>query len=152
MGVDVGSQPLICQVLRQLYKGGVDTAIVIVGMQGDKIKEEIRKHGLTDLLTIEFVDMGKDYSQGYTRSLLEGQSRIPAGDSFLLCNADHIFEPSIVYDILNHTLDEAPHGCLLVDHDVDAQFIEGVPTTALMCNFASAVDARKIQRPVLIGA
>jgi len=116
-----------------LYKGGIDTVIFILGLQGDKIKAAVEATGITSFLNIKFVDAGADYSSGYARSLALAREHVDFS-TVLLCNADHIFQAPVVYNMITQDLSSTVLGKLMVDNDVDQ--IEGVPSTAVMFNVA----------------
>jgi GTP:adenosylcobinamide-phosphate guanylyltransferase len=110
----LGGEPLITHVLRQLALGGINRVVIVLGARGSVIRSAIEDHfeANPSPMKIEFVELGEQYAAGFACSLLEARHAL-GRQPFLLCTADHIFDPKLV-----SSLREVP----LAGWDTDAQY------------------------------
>jgi NDP-sugar pyrophosphorylase family protein/SAM-dependent methyltransferase len=97
--IRLGNLPIICHVLSQLCAAGVERAVVLCGYKGERIKEAIERdldQEIQDALQIEYLMVGEDWRQGSAYSVLRAQNSFTSTDKFLVCMADHLFDPSVI--------------------------------------------------------
>jgi CDP-L-myo-inositol myo-inositolphosphotransferase len=94
--LNVAGIPLLGRVLRGLKDAGIERVYVVVGHESEAIRERIGENYAG--LNIHFV-VAKDWEKGNLYSLLSSKSFCER--DFILCMADHIFDPAIVKDLLN---------------------------------------------------
>merc|ERR1719162_2869219 len=96
--IRLGELPIIGHVLTQLKHAGIETVNVVVGYQGDKIQEQVQTM-LPDIeqenFKIKYHQL-QNWHQGAALALLNAKQSLPATGRFLLCMADHIFDPSLI--------------------------------------------------------
>jgi len=100
--VEVGGEPLVLRVLRQLEEAGIGRAVVVVGYEGDQIVRELTNHPKLDL-ELEFVD-NDSWQKGLASSVgvADGELDSP----FVVAMADHWFDQALVDAALERDLDD----------------------------------------------
>lgn len=108
--VEVGGVPLIGRVLRGLRLAGIEDIVVVLGYQGDRLRQAVAD-GLGRNLRIRYA-----YNPSWDRS--NGLSLLAAAplveNPFVLLMADHLFDPAIVETVMASRLDRFA-GILAVD-------------------------------------
>eukprot|EP00929_Paragymnodinium_shiwhaense_P082120 TRINITY_DN43169_c0_g1_i1.p1 TRINITY_DN43169_c0_g1~~TRINITY_DN43169_c0_g1_i1.p1 ORF type:complete len:1161 (-),score=191.56 TRINITY_DN43169_c0_g1_i1:681-4106(-) len=102
--IRLGNLPIIGHVLTQLKHAGMAKVIVLVGFQGYKVEEQVREM-LPDIecdgFSIVFHHL-ENWQQGAASSLLSAKSKIlELSGRFLLCAADHLFDPALIVKMAN---------------------------------------------------
>lgn len=97
--LNVAGIPLLGRVLRGLKEAGIRNAYIVIGYKGEVIREHIGENYAG--LNIHFI-VAKDWEKGNLYSFLSSKGFCE--QDFILCMADHIFDPEIVKDILNVNL------------------------------------------------
>jgi choline kinase/ubiquinone/menaquinone biosynthesis C-methylase UbiE len=122
--------PIICHELTQLKHAGVTHVSVLVGFQGDKIREQVATM-LPDIVDnnfkISYVQL-ENWHQGSALSLLNARSQITA-KRFLLCMADHIFDPSLIARMANVNYGDRSDVCFCL-MESDTNGMVGLPSTS----------------------
>jgi choline kinase len=113
----VAGTPLLVRILRALASEGVREAAVVIGYQGDQIRNALAME--TSLgLEVQFVE-NPHWEKSNGVSLLQAASFVDRG--CLLTMADHLFAPEIVRRLVS--VDLPPGACSLgVDYDVERCF------------------------------
>ena len=99
--IKLGEKALIQWVIESLIKGGVTEINIVVGYLGDKIIEKIGKE--YNGANINFIK-NKIWEKGNLTSLYAAKEAVN-GD-FILSMSDHLFDPSIIRDILSENSDK----------------------------------------------
>jgi 1L-myo-inositol 1-phosphate cytidylyltransferase len=90
----VAGQPLLRRNLLMLQAAGIEHVVIVVGYQGDLIRESVQSDPALQNLHIDFAfNPAFDRSNGI--SVLAARPFIPSPSPFLLQMADHIFEVAI---------------------------------------------------------
>ncbi len=93
----ISGQPLITWVIKGLKKAGIDQIFITVGYKGGLIKKEI---GYSyEGIKISYID-NPQWKKGNLMSLMAAESYIK--DDFILCMSDHLFDPTIVEELIEH--------------------------------------------------
>eukprot|EP00929_Paragymnodinium_shiwhaense_P045653 TRINITY_DN2329_c0_g1_i4.p1 TRINITY_DN2329_c0_g1~~TRINITY_DN2329_c0_g1_i4.p1 ORF type:complete len:734 (+),score=189.06 TRINITY_DN2329_c0_g1_i4:1-2202(+) len=129
--IRLGDLPIIGHVLTQLKHAGVENVSVIVGYQGDKIQEQV-KAMLPELeqgnFKVQYHQL-QNWQQGAAASLLNARQSLPSG-RFLLCMADHIFDPSLIARMGNVPFGERS-GVSFCLTECDTKGMVGLPSSAV---------------------
>lgn len=114
----VAGVPLLVRILRTLASVGIREAVVVVGFEGEQIREALSTHPLLGDLTIHFVE-NNDWDRSNGLSVVAAERFIDR--ECLLTMADHLIAPELVSRLLRA---ELPHGaCALgVDYDIERCF------------------------------
>ena len=127
----LGSQPLIGHVLDQLVAGGITRLILVLGANGERIRNAVLALPVAQHCAIQFIDLGPTYARGFARSLLAAGPLLGSPEEqFLLCTPDHIFDASLVSELRASTYLGALDAIALVEEN--ATSISGaLPPTAV---------------------
>eukprot|EP00929_Paragymnodinium_shiwhaense_P108381 TRINITY_DN746_c0_g1_i1.p1 TRINITY_DN746_c0_g1~~TRINITY_DN746_c0_g1_i1.p1 ORF type:complete len:1119 (-),score=337.96 TRINITY_DN746_c0_g1_i1:216-3572(-) len=129
--IRLGELPIIGHVLTQLKHAGIETVNIIVGYQGEKVQEQVEAY-LPDIEKENFkinYHQLQNWHQGAAFSLLGAQKSLPAG-RFLLCPADHIFDPSLIARVCNvRVADHTGIAFSLVE--TDTKGLVGMPSSSV---------------------
>jgi len=90
-----------------------------VGSKGKKIQEVVERdldQDIKDTLKVEFVHVGDAWHRGCAYSTLEAQHSFSKHDKFLMCMADHIFDPAIIANMTTVSF-SGPEAFALVETD-----------------------------------
>ncbi len=90
--VDVGGEPMIVRLLKQLERAGVERAVVVVGFQADTIARTLA--GRPDLGIALTVLENPAWEESMAGSLLVAREQFH--EPFLLAMADHVFDEPLV--------------------------------------------------------
>mmetsp|Transcript_54040 Transcript_54040/g.117840 ORF Transcript_54040/g.117840 Transcript_54040/m.117840 type:complete len:296 (-) Transcript_54040:7-894(-) len=135
----LGNEPVLAHVLKQLHLGGIRKVVLVLGANGSRIREAIENHPLSKQLTIEYVDLGAEYVGGFALSLLQAKTHL--GDSpFLLCTADHIFDPSLVHAMRTLQMGDKCTATLLMESDIGK--LDSLPITAVRVRLSEHAENR----------
>jgi len=117
--IQIRGKSVIRHVLLQLFKGGVDTAYVVIGYLGSLVRADVQSCRDLTHMSIQFIDLGSEYNEGYARSLMYASRRLPGSvETLLLSTADHIFETSIIQS-MTKALSDTNVCRVLVEEDPD---------------------------------
>jgi 1L-myo-inositol 1-phosphate cytidylyltransferase len=113
----VAGVPLLVRILRGLASQGIREAVIVVGFQGDQIREALTADRTLGL-SVQFVD-NPVWEKSNGVSLLQAAAHIDR--DCILTMADHLFAPEIVGRLAGADL---PRGaCTLgVDYDIERCF------------------------------
>lgn len=91
--VDIGGEPLVVRLLRQLSAAGVTHATLVLGYEAQRIERALTLH--PDLaLEVDFV-RHDGWQEGLASSLLAAEPWM-GGAPFVLAMADHVFDDALV--------------------------------------------------------
>ncbi len=93
--------PLLGRILRGLKEAGIKKVHIVVGYEGDNIREKIGENycGLNiNYITAQKWKKGNLYSFMAAKGIFQKE--------FLLCMGDHIFDPQIVKSLMNVNLED----------------------------------------------
>ncbi len=99
--INLGNRFLIQNVMDSLIKGGVNEIYISVGYMADMMKEELGEEYLG--VPLHFIE-NTIWEKGNLTSLYAAKGHIDG--EFLLSMSDHLFDPSIVSDIIGREVDE----------------------------------------------
>ncbi|RAL20073.1 hypothetical protein DL240_18755 [Lujinxingia litoralis] len=145
--VHVGGKPLLLSLLQRLEKAGIERAVVVTGFGSERVIRELTNH--PDLsLKVEFIEH-RGWQQGLASTLLAAKSAI--AENFVIAMPDHVFEQTLVHDIVQAELGE-DQGVALIDRQPDQVYeleqavkvqLKGdrVTTASRTLNDADGVDA-----------
>ena len=88
--------PLLGRILQGLKEAGLERVTIVIGYQGDNIRQEIGKNYLG--LDINYV-VTPNWEKGNLYSFLSAKEEFK--ENFILCMGDHIFDSQIVKDLIN---------------------------------------------------
>ena len=149
----VGKTPLIGHVLSQLHAGGISQFIIIIGANGELIRNTIHALPIARRTTLRFIDLGATYSAGFARSLLAASPLLSRPtERFLLCTPDHIFDASLVSEMRTARCRPTMDAVALVE--TNARSLNGqLPPTAVRVRLAKlpASDQWPAQQVTEIG-
>lgn len=117
--IRLGQLPIICHILSQLQHAGVERVVLLCGFKGEKVAETVERDLPADIksaLKIEYVQAGESWHRGCAYSVLEAKKSFKTGQHFLMCMADHIFDPKIISRVCNTVL-KPDEGAALVEKD-----------------------------------
>jgi len=100
--LQVAGMPLVGRVLRGLKEAGVQNVWVAVGYKAEMIRQQLGNNYAG--LDIRYVNV-KDWKKGNLYSLVAAQGIFQ--QNFLLCMADHIFDPEIARKLINSRFESA---------------------------------------------
>jgi len=118
----LGNLPIICHVLSQLCAAGIERAVVLCGYKGERIKEVVERdldQEIKDALQIDYLMVGEDWRQGSAYSVLKAQSSYKPADKFLVCMADHLFDPSVVASMCSVPFSRPEQAFCLLETDTE---------------------------------
>jgi len=103
--IKLGGICVISHVLLQLAKAGVNSVLVIIGVGGKAIVNEIKQNRqLYSDLEIDFLDLGGRWRGGHAASILAGRDyamgRSLGKQEILICPSDHIYDVTILQEFL----------------------------------------------------
>ena len=108
--VEVGGEPLIVRLLKQMADAGIRRAVVVTGYRGRRIVRALS--GRSDLnLELEFVD-NPMWRRGLAGSILAARNHFTG--PFLLSMADHVFDRQLIRRMAG-VVPQADETVLLVD-------------------------------------
>lgn len=110
--VDIGGEPVIVRLLRQLADAGISHATVVLGYDADRIERALTRHPALPL-TVDFVRNDR-WPEGLASSLLA--ARHAFDEPFVLAMADHVFDAPLIHAI---TQAAAPPGGVVALLDTD---------------------------------
>lgn len=91
-------------VLNQLFASAIRRIVLVVAGQTQACELVAATSLVSDgQLQVDFVDVGEDYTGGWTQSLLHAESAIGTSN-FLLCTADHIHDASLISRLVASSL------------------------------------------------
>jgi choline kinase len=93
----IGGVPLIQRVIDQVWEAGVRDFLVVTGYRGDEIGEYLDNHARDHQCSIETLH-NRDWQKKNGVSVLTAAPVLK--ESFLLLMADHLFDPSILRDLV----------------------------------------------------
>ena len=99
----LGGEPMLIQILRQLIRGGITRAVIITGFRGWQVREALSSHPVAGQVELTFVDVGETYSDGFARSLLAA-AHVVKGEDWLLHCADRLFHHTTITDMRKTSL------------------------------------------------
>ncbi|MGC9345170.1 MAG: NTP transferase domain-containing protein, partial [Candidatus Bathyarchaeales archaeon] len=88
--------PLLGRVLRGLKGAGIKDVYIVIGYEGDVIREHIGENYAG--LNIHYIT-AKDWEKGNLHSFLAARGFFKR--NFVLCMGDHLFDPQIVKNLIN---------------------------------------------------
>jgi 3-dehydroquinate synthase len=153
--VDVGGQPMVVRLIRQLTAAGVQKIAVVLGFEGDKIRNALSRYNFqTELVW----PRNPRWETGIAASVLAAKDVIT--ERFLLAMADHVFDDTLISVVAGCPLDEN-EAAALIEPDLDNVFalntavkvrIESGLITAMSryLDAFDAVDAGLFNLPVTI--
>ncbi|MCH7950722.1 MAG: NTP transferase domain-containing protein, partial [Candidatus Dadabacteria bacterium] len=93
--------PLIERVIRSAMEAGTDEFYVVVGWQGDRVRDFLEQ--LAERLSIRITPLvNEDWKKDNGLSMLKARDFLQ--DPFLLLMADHLFDPELVRALMTHSL------------------------------------------------
>ena len=103
--------PLIRRAVLSLKSAGVEEIFVVVGYQGERIKEALFPDP-----AVRFID-NPQWDKGNGTSLLSAKDLLCKDERFLVVMADHIFDPAILKGLIDGAREEADY--LMTDSRLD---------------------------------
>ena len=97
----VAKIPLLSRILRGLKEAGIKKVHIVVGYEGDNIREEIGVNYCG--LDINYIT-AQNWEKGNLYSFMAAKESFQK--EFLLCMGDHIFNPQIVKSLMNVNLED----------------------------------------------
>jgi choline kinase/phosphatidylglycerophosphate synthase len=94
--LQVAGIPLLGRVLRGLGEAGIKNVYIVIGYEGDVIREHIGENYAE--LNIHYV-VAKDWEKENLHSFLAARGLFKR--NFILCMGDHLFDPQIVRNLIN---------------------------------------------------
>lgn len=113
--VPVLGTPLIERVIRTALAGGADEFYVVSGYQGPRLRHHLDEFAARDGVVIHHV-VNERWAEPNGLSVLQAAQYIR--EPFLLLMSDHLFDPTIVRDVLRHP-PELDGVVLAVDSRID---------------------------------
>ncbi len=98
--VPVHGVPLIQRVVRAAAAGGVDEFYVVSGYQGPRLREHLDQFANSEGVVVNHL-VNEQWQQPNGVSVLQAEGHLH--EPFLLLMSDHLFDPSIVRDLLAQT-------------------------------------------------
>jgi drug/metabolite transporter (DMT)-like permease/NDP-sugar pyrophosphorylase family protein len=119
--------------LYNLFRAGIVSVVLLVGRHGRAIRDHVMQSPIYDRLDVAFVELGEDYSGFFAETLMRAAPLIQPQERFLLCSADHCFEPDIIQSMAN--LPAGPlagsYQFVLVERDFTAEQQQALPHSAV---------------------
>ena len=117
--VDVGGEPLVVRLLRQLAAAGVERAVVVAGYAGAQVVRALTHHPDLARIELRFVT-NRRWQDGLAASILAAADALDEAP-FLVAMADHVFDDPLVAHMAAAA---PPEGGVvaLVDDRLDAVF------------------------------
>jgi len=97
--IRLGDLPVICHVISQLSHSGIERAVILCGYQGKQIQQAVERNlssQFREKIKLEFIQLGDAWQKGHAQSILEAKQSFKAGEEFLLCMSDHLFDPALI--------------------------------------------------------
>ncbi len=94
--VQLGGIPLIERVILTIMQAGVTDFYVVIGYNGDKIRERLTVFSRQHPVTIDFIH-NEQWEKPNGISVLCAQEKLH--ETFFLAMSDHLFDPTIVKDL-----------------------------------------------------
>jgi glucose-1-phosphate thymidylyltransferase len=132
--IRLGQLPIICHILAQLQHAGIERVVVLCGYKGDKVKEVVERdlpEECKSSLKIEYVMAGEEWHRGCAYSINLAKACFDKSKHFLMCMADHIFDPKLIAK----TVAKKPkpgEAFALVEKDFKGMV--GMPQTSVKCS------------------
>lgn len=101
--VELGGIPLIERVMHSVMKAGVTDFYIIIGYNGDKIRNKLTAFTQNHAVTVQYID-NPEWEKQNGISVHCAQKYI--NEPFFLLMSDHIFEPSIIRDFKTRGVNE----------------------------------------------
>ena len=130
----IGGKYLIALVMEQLRFGGAKKIFIVTGRHGELIRKSLIDLELPGVAVV-FIDLGDNYARGFANSLVDGCSFLEREgiSSFLVCTADHLFDPILINQMRRAPVGETYDAIALVETQYDGSM--GLPPTAVQCEF-----------------
>ena len=143
----IAGKYLITLVMEQLRCGGINKIFLVIGAHGALIQKSLKDLHLLGVEVV-FIDLGEEYDRGFANSLVAGCSFLERSsvERFLLCTADHLFDPALITQLRKVHVGETYDAVALVEANVGA--CKGLPTTAVRCAFASLPKSNRGLRTI----
>jgi choline kinase/phosphatidylglycerophosphate synthase len=93
--------PVLGRILRGLKEAGIERVHIVVGYEGDNIREEIGENYCS--LDINYITAQK-WEKGNLYSFMAAKDVFQK--NFILCMGDHIFDPQIVKSLMNVNVED----------------------------------------------
>jgi choline kinase len=116
--------------------------VILCGYKGEKIKEVVERDLTKDCrekLQIEYAMVGDAWRQGTAYSVLEAKRSFAESSKFLLCMADHIFDPALIDGLCDSPPKSGEASCLV---ETDFKGMVGMPSTSVKVQLAEDGGAK----------
>lgn len=111
----VCGQALIDWTVKALLKAGIKEIIVVIGYEGDRIEEHLKKQNYLEGAVLHFVQ-NEEWEKENGLSVYKAKELVD--DRFILLMSDHIFDPEILIKIKNEQIED-DELILAVDYRID---------------------------------
>jgi myo-inositol-1-phosphate synthase len=112
--------PMIERVIDNARQGGADDVVVVSGYEGERLEGFLKELGLKKSISVECV-RNDDWTRPNGLSVLAAEAQL--GDRFILLMCDHLFDPTIVRDLLHQPM--GPDDLILaVDRRLDNPLVQ----------------------------
>jgi choline kinase len=137
--VPVHGIPLIERVIRAAIAGGVDEFYVVSGYQGPRLREHLDQFASGEGIVVNHL-VNRHWQQPNGMSVLQARGHL--NDPFLLLMSDHLFDPSIVRDLLDQPM--VTDGLILaVDKRLSNPLVDLDDVTRVFCSGDKIQDIGK---------
>jgi 1L-myo-inositol 1-phosphate cytidylyltransferase len=127
--IELAGSPLIERVIKNASKGGVTEFIVVSGYRGEELRAFLDGLAQRENLKITHA-INNEWERPNGLSVYAAHEVIE-GD-FLLSMCDHLVQPEIIHDIINHQI-EKDTVTLCVDYNIKNLMIDMEDVTRLKC-------------------
>ncbi len=128
--VPVHGIPLIQRVIRAAVAGGVDEFYVVSGYQGPRLREHLDQFASDAGIVVNHL-VNRNWQRPNGVSVLRARGHL--SEPFLLLMSDHLFDPSIVRELLDQPLD-ADGLILAVDKRLNNPLVDLDDVTRVDCS------------------
>ncbi len=128
--VPIHGIPLIQRVIRAALAGGVDEFYVVSGYQGPRLREHLDHFADGEGIVVNHL-VNRQWQQPNGVSVLQARGHL--NDPFLLLMSDHLFNPSIVRELLDQPM-VADGLILAVDKRLHNPLVDLDDVTRVYCN------------------
>ena len=140
--IELNGQPLIERVLLTNREAGVAAFDVVIGHQGEMLRAHVDAFAAREGIEIRYIE-NPDFRLGNGVSVLKGRASLT--EPFILSMCDHVYEASVVADLIALAGDpqELPAGGLVlaVDRNIDNPKIDLDDVTRVLeqCGYIRAI-------------
>jgi len=120
--LEIGGCTVLEHVLEALQSGGIRKTVVQIGHQGVRMREVIRRVVAmsSPQMIVEIHDLGEGWRAGHAMSVTQAEELVKkcGGSTFLLCPADHVYDPELISAMIAAPLAPGDTARMLVETDL----------------------------------